>query len=107
MKNKIPIILFMFLMVLLLLPLGQKYLLKIEIKPLNGQWNRVKKPEFKYESFVSWQYQKEIEKYVSENYGFNEIPVRIYNEFIWDVFGKTHVDYLIKGRDGCRKNSYV
>lgn len=100
MKNKIPIILFMFLMVLLLLPLGQKYLLKIEIKPLNGQWNRVKKPEFKYESFVSWQYQKEIEKYVSENYGFNEFPVRIYNEFIWDVFGKTHVDYLIKGRDG-------
>lgn len=99
-RNNIHIILLIFLMALLLLPLGQEYLFDFETKPLNGKWDRVEKPKLKYESFISRQYQEDIEKYVSENYGFHEIPIRLYNELIWDIFGKTHVNYLVKGRDG-------
>ena len=100
MKNRVNILLLINLMVILLLPLAQEYLFKFEIKPLNGKWNRVEKPTLQFNSFLEGKYQENIEKYISENYGFNEIPVRIYNEFIWDVFGKTYVNSLVKGRDG-------
>ncbi|MBR6437900.1 MAG: hypothetical protein IKS65_01790 [Bacteroidales bacterium] len=100
MKNRIPIILFIFLMAVVFLPLGQEFLFRFETKPLNGKWNHVEKPKLQYKSFIAGEYQKEIEKYVSENYGFNEIPVRFYNELIWDFYGKTYVDYIVRGSDG-------
>lgn len=87
-------ILFAFLMVFLFMPF-----LNIKLKPLYGVFEKTMKPALTMETYKSGKYQAEIEKYVSENYGFRDVTIRIYNQYLWSFYHKTYVKYVVVGKD--------
>lgn len=95
-------ILFTLLMVLLFLPIIQEWGNIITIKPLNGVIEPTPKPDLTFDNFRSGLYQMQIEKYTSEHFGLKEPIIRLYNQYLWDFFKKTHVseNTLAIGKDG-------
>jgi hypothetical protein len=71
-----------------------------ELKPLAGVTFETERPELTYKSFASGNYQKNIEQYSRENFGFREWHIRLYNQFIYSAFNKTHCHFIIPGKDG-------
>lgn len=99
-KNILYPILFGILMVLLFLPLAQEHLGLFKMKPLNGVYEPAKKPEFTMEDYSSGKWQTQVEPYVSENFGFREPIIRLYNQYVYDFFNKTYSQEVSIGKDG-------
>lgn len=93
-------ILFGLLMVFLFLGLVQQQFHVINFKELSGVTVKTEKPRLSFDSYVSGQYQSQTEKYISENFGFREPVIRIYNQYIWSVFNKTYCHFIKPGKDG-------
>lgn len=102
MKKKDVTYCFMFvlLMVLLFLPLAQEHLSLFKMKPLNGVYEPAKKPEFNMKDYTSGKWQALVEPYVSENFGFREPIIRLYNQYVYDFFHKTYSQEVSIGKDG-------
>ena len=100
MKNtKTHIILFSILMAILWLPLIQEQFDIFKVKPLTGFTEKTELPELTYQSYSDGEYQIQLEKYVSENFGFRENLIRIYNQYIWAFFKKTYIHFITPGKD--------
>ncbi len=85
--------------IVLLLPLLQDYVFKFKFKDLYGVFFKTDKPQLTFETVYSGHYQTNIEKYISENYGFRQPTIRLYNQYLWDFYKKTPVDYVVRGKD--------
>ena len=84
MKNKILYsILFSLLMIFLFLPLMQKELNIFKIKSLEGVTLKTEKPVLSLNNIATTEYQGAIERYISENFGFRESVIRLYNQYIY------------------------
>ncbi len=99
-KTTYDLILFGILMVLLFLPMLQRHLLHIPLKPLNGVTLEAEKPEFSLASYRSGDYAKQEEAYVSEHFGFREPVIRLYNQYLWDFYKKTYAHDVVAGKRG-------
>lgn len=101
-KIKYDLLLSALLMVLLLVPILQQATDLFPVKPMNGVVVATPKPEATVEDFCKNAYQPQIEKYVSENFGFREPFIRLYNQYLWDFYRKTSVskEQLEFGKDG-------
>ncbi len=93
-------VLFGILMVLLFLPLLQAHVLHIPLKPLNGVTIETEKPMFDLEAYCSGNYAKQEEAYVSENFGFREPIIRLYNQYLWSCYRKTYAHDVVAGKKG-------
>ena len=100
MKKYIKSCLTVLTVVVLLLPLLQDYVFKFKIKELYGVLFWTPKPEMTFQTVYSGHYQTNIEKYISENFGFREPTIRFYNQYLWDFYKKTPVEYVVQGKDG-------
>ena len=87
-------------MVLLFLPMLQAHLLHIPLKPLNGIVIETEKPDFSFEAYQSGDYAKQQEAFVSENFGFREPVIRLYNQYLWSCYRKTYAQNVVAGRKG-------
>lgn len=67
------------------------------IKPLDGYITTTDKPELTRASFASGDYQNDIEQYISENFGFREFFVRLYNQYSYSLFRKITNDNIMEG----------
>lgn len=85
--------------IVLLLPLLQDYVFGFKFKALYGVFFKTEKPQLTFETAYSGHYQANIEKYISENYGFREPTIRLYNQYLWDFYKKTPVEYVVLGKD--------
>ena len=100
MKNKVLYtFLFTLLMIFLFLPIMQKECSVFKIKPLEGVTIKSDKPDLNLSNFASAKYQSALEKYISENFGFRETVIRLYNQYIWTLFDKTYCDNVVIGKD--------
>lgn len=97
MKKNIYTILFGILLFFLFLPMIQEKL-KLKVRPLNGVTYKTEFPEFKLESINKGEYQSQLEKYISENFGFREIAIRWYNQYVWTFFNKTYNNSIAHGK---------
>lgn len=82
--------------VLLLLPIGKFFIAgdgeNIENKTLQTE------PVF---NITTWQqYPQAYEQYFKDNLPYKKFFVGLYNQFIWNVFDESPVNYVIKGKDG-------
>ena len=93
-KNAVYLILFSILMVFLFLPI-----FRLKVKPLYGVFEKTMKPTLTMESYTSGKFQANIEKYISENYGFRDVTIRVYNQYLWSCYRKTYVDYVVLGKN--------
>ena len=69
------------------------------IKPLDGYTTTTDKPELTKASFASGDYQSDIEQYISENFGFREFFIRVYNQLDYSCFRDIPNDNIIEGKD--------
>lgn len=101
MKNKRTyIILYTILTVLLFLPLAQYSFGVFKFRPLWGSASKASKPDFTFSNLASGKYQSGIEKYISENYGFRQPTIRLYNQYLWTFFKKTYANDVVIGKNG-------
>ena len=98
MKKYIYHILFGILMLFLFLPMIQEKV-KFKVKPLNGVTYKTEFPELEMETFYNGKYQSQLEKYIAENFGFREIAIRWYNQYVWTFFNKTYNKSFVRGKD--------
>ena len=103
MKKRQPIlypILFVILMALLFLPLLQGWIKPFKMKPLKGVYEPTAKPELSLKNYASGQWQAQVEPYISENFGFREPIIRLYNQYVYDFYKKTYSGEISVGKDG-------
>ena len=102
MKKKITYstILFSIIMVLFFLPMIQEHCKLFDFKPLVGEVIKEKNkfPTFSIENYRSGLWQKNLEKYISENYGFREPMIRFYSQYLYDFYKQTPVDFVSFGK---------
>ena len=96
------LILFAVLMLVLFLPMIQQQTGLFKLNSLSGVVVKTSKPELNYEDFKDNKYQAQLEKYVSENYGFRESSIRLYNQYLWDFYRKTNATkwQIVMGKEG-------
>lgn len=70
------------------------------IKPLGGVVEEVAWPSITMNSYSDMSYQKCLEKYAKQNFGFREWLIRCYNQYLWDVFRTTNLTNVSIGKDG-------
>lgn len=93
-------ILFILLMVLGFSPMLQGWFHIIPFKPLKGVVEEVEKPSIKPGSYVSGDYAKQAEAYVSQHVGFREPFIRFYNQYLWSFYHKTYANDVVAGKKG-------
>lgn len=99
MKNKIAYI-------LCLMTLGFFFLIMFQGKThffpqwkLEGMTQEVEMPKFTSKSFYNGSYQSNLEAYLRNNFGFRDITIRLYNQYLWDFYKKTYSDEVAIGKD--------
>ncbi len=100
MRNKILYtVLFSLLMLFLFSSVVQKECDIFDMKPLEGVTIATEKPDFNIKNVSSTEYQKNIEQYISENFGFREAVIRLYNQYVWAFYNKTYCKNVLIGKD--------
>lgn len=87
-------------MTLLFLPIAQGNFRLFKFRPLQGVYYHTPKPKLTFENVADNSYQKDIEKYISENHGFRQPIIRLYNQYLWDFYKKTYANDVVCGKDG-------
>ena len=98
-KEKFYILLVIATVVLLLMPAVQNLTGWFSYHPMNGETVKTPKPDLTYKNYVTCEYQNNIEKYISENFGFRPPLIRIYNQYLWDFYKKSYSDEVAIGKD--------
>ena len=100
-RNKTPLILFTILAVLVFAPMVQEHLHFPHIKPLAGVVEPVTMPRLTWNNFHSGHFQRGSEKYLKYHYGYRPVTVRLYNQYLWDFYQKTHTKTTVSaGKEG-------
>ena len=99
MKNRICAILCLLTMLGFVLMFVQMQWRPFNIKPLEGYTTTTDKPELTRASFASGDYQSDIEQFISENFGFREFFIRLYNQYSYSLFRKINNDNITEGKD--------
>ena len=99
-KIRYDCILFALLMVFLFVPIIQEWGGFFPVKPLKGVFEPTPKPELSFDNYKSNTYQKQIEKYVGENFGMREPVIRLYNQYVWSAYNKTYCHFIVPGKNG-------
>ena len=77
----------------------QEHWRPFRIKPLEGYTTTTDKPELTLATFTSGDYQSDIEQYISENFGFREFFIRVYNQYSYTCFHQINNDNIVEGLD--------
>lgn len=93
-------ILFGLLMVFLFTSLLQQQCSLFTFKKLTGYEAPTQKPEFSLKDYKSGDYQYDLEQYLSENIGFREPIIRMYNQYVYDFYKKTYNHEVAIEKDG-------
>ena len=87
-------------MALGLLPLLQGWLGLVPAKPLEGVTKASERPVFSLKAYRSGDYARQAESYASEHYGFRELSIRLYNQYLWTCYKKTYAHDVVAGKQG-------
>lgn len=97
---KYDLVLFSLLMLLLFMPVVQQITGLVPVKALYGVFEPTPKPKWSLESYKTNDYQKQLEQYTSENFGFREPTIRLYNQYLWTCYRKTYAKDVAAGKHG-------
>ena len=100
MKNRICTILCLLTMIGFVLSFAQEKWHPFKLKPLGGVTFSTERPQLTLQSFASGAYQRDIEQYSRENFGFREWHIRLYNQVSHSLFNQTTNQFVVKGKDG-------
>ncbi len=89
MSSRTKVILFALTAILLFLFPIQQTTGLFKFKKLAGVTEEQPKPKLTVERWKDYQFQEGVEAYLQQHYGFREPLTRLYNQYIWDFYGKT------------------
>lgn len=101
MKRKYTVI-FIFIMIMLFIPMLQQILKVVTIDDLNGSYTEYKQPKFTYAAWKDGKFQEEEENYINQNFGFRNLFVRLNNQLYYTFFKEAKANSVIVG-----KNNYL
>ena len=99
MKSRICTILCLLTLLGFIAVFVQEHWRPFNIKPLDGYTTTTDKPELNLATFESGDYQSDIEQYISENFGFREFFIRVYNQYSYTCFHQINNDNIVEGLD--------
>lgn len=73
---------------LLALPAVQQYARLFKLRPLAGATVVTERPQLNVGTFMNGDFQKQEDRYLSEQVGFREVFIRSYNQVCWSLFRK-------------------
>lgn len=102
MRNAIKTILFALTAVLLFASMLQKEFNWPKFEPLRGVVMEKPKPELSFQSYCDGSFQQQTEQHLEQHFGCREPLIRLYNQYLWDFYDKTHVseDQVTFGKKG-------
>ena len=89
---------FSVLALLMFLPMFQQVTGVFRFNGLEGVFDKTEKPELTFDGYVTGEYQKQLEAYTGENFGFREPVIRLYNQYLWDFYRKTFAQDVVCGK---------
>lgn len=101
-KNRLAIILFYFLIILLFIPLIFVFFPALKGKPLNGvskESDTIIADSISWTKFVKGSAQVELERSFKSNIGFSNTWIRLINELNYRAFRYTDAEKLVLGKD--------
>lgn len=109
MKTTTKTILFALTAVLLLASMLQNWLNWPRFKPLRGVVVEKPKPELTFHNCCDGSFQQQVEPYLKQHFGYREPLIRLYNQYLWDFYGKTPVTegQVTFGKDGWMYEPWV
>lgn len=87
-------------MAVLTVVLLQGFTHQVKTKPLNGYVEEKESVELNFHNCYDGSYQDYLTYQAQRNTGFREPVIRLYNQFTYSVFNKTHCHFIITGKDG-------
>lgn len=101
MKHKgLHIALFVVAVAVLALPAVQQHAKLFKLAPLKGVTVGAERPHLNPSTFLSGEYQRQEDQYLTENIGFRELFVRSYNQWSWSLFRQPQNKRVVLGKDG-------
>ena len=91
--------LFAFIIFLLVLPLVQRKIDLLEIKPLQGDYSVPSNPYFSLNNWFSDEYQLKQQDYFNKSIGFRGFFVRLYNQIYYSAFNTARAKDVVVGRE--------
>lgn len=72
----------------------------INFRPLDGATYKSDFPKLTLQSYKDNSFQRQLDKYSQENFGFREWAFRFYNQYLWSFYHKTNAKIVMEGKDG-------
>jgi hypothetical protein len=108
MKNPVKTGLLIFFIGILTIPLIQYYFPIIELKPLEGSFEKKQYQNFSRKGWFEGSFQSKYDSWYNENFGFRNELVRLHNQVGFSVFGQSSSKYVIVGKKGyLYENEYL
>ncbi|MBR4506386.1 MAG: hypothetical protein IKP21_06395 [Bacteroidales bacterium] len=104
--DKQPRILCIITMVLLLLTAVQGKWHIIPMRSLKGAVAEVEHPRFLLRTWADGSWQQQLDEYLKSNFGFREVAIRLYNQYLYTCYHKTQNHDLLFGSDGYMYERY-
>jgi len=98
-SESITRMMFLFLIVLFLIPMAQQKLKIIEIKPLKGAVEILEQPALTKEKWFDETFQTGTETYLNQHLGFRNTLVRLHNQMLFSLFNKANAKGVVVGKD--------
>lgn len=99
MKQIVKNLLFIFLMLMLILPFSQRDLKLFKVKGLKGSFTIPKKPHLTFKNFYTAGYQDSLNKYLENTIGIRPDLIRLYNQLQYSLFGELNANSVIVGKE--------
>lgn len=99
-KPSLHIILFAVIMAVLCLPLVQHVGNIFHIRKVDGFTAPVEPVKLSLETYRNQTYQEYVRKNLQNNFGFRDIYIRAYNQFVYSCFHETTNHNIVMGRNG-------
>lgn len=71
-----------------------------KLKPMGGVTYTTERPKLTLQGFASGAFQRDVEQYSRENFGFREWHIRLYNQFNYSLFDRITNQFVVQGNDG-------
>lgn len=99
MNRKVHIALIVCISLLLLAPMLQNFVLKIKHPQPRGYYQKVEAPKLSTESFFNESFQKGLNAYAKQNFGFRNYYIRTSNELAYRAFNLAKANGVFIGKD--------
>ena len=99
MKNKFHKILFILTIAVFTIVMVQTIWHPINFRSLKGVTDKVEMPKLSLKNYSDGSFQKDFDKYLTQNFGFRETAIRLYNQYLWTCYKKENIDHIVPGKD--------